>query len=311
MTPSVAAANKGPLAGVRVMEFSHMVMGPSCGLVLADLGADVVKIEPAPAGDNTRRLTGRGARLFPDLQSQQTLALRRPETFREARRWSRRLIAPGTSSSRISDRARWTSSASAMRRCARTTRGSIYCSCKGFLPGPYEHRAALDEVVQMMGGLAYMTGNSRQALARRRIRQRHHGRRFRRAGDSRRVARARRDGARRPRPVRPVREPTWFWSPSTWLTPRSRGAIPRLSAIPNMAKPWPLYDVFDSGRRRTASVRGRRSPIRNGVRSAKHSICPIFSAIPACRRWATWPPRARAFASGRRDGLLERCPSEN
>lgn len=50
-----------PLAGVRVIEFVHMVMGPTCGLVLADLGADVIKVEPVPEGDNTRRLTGSGA----------------------------------------------------------------------------------------------------------------------------------------------------------------------------------------------------------------------------------------------------------
>ena len=55
-----ASPQKLPLAGVRVIEFSHMVMGPTCGMVLADLGADVIKVEPAPAGDNTRRLTGTG-----------------------------------------------------------------------------------------------------------------------------------------------------------------------------------------------------------------------------------------------------------
>ena len=65
MTQSVAAANKGPLAGLRVIEFSHMAMGPTCGLALADLGADVVKVEPTPAGDNTRRLTGAALGFFP------------------------------------------------------------------------------------------------------------------------------------------------------------------------------------------------------------------------------------------------------
>ena len=53
-----------PLKGLRVVEFSHMVMGPTCGLVLADLGADVVKVEPAPDGDKTRRLPGSGAGFF-------------------------------------------------------------------------------------------------------------------------------------------------------------------------------------------------------------------------------------------------------
>src|SRR5437764_12950352 len=62
--PPGAAARPTPLAGIRVIEFSHMVMGPSCGMVLADLGADVIKIEPAPAGDNTRRLTGPATGFF-------------------------------------------------------------------------------------------------------------------------------------------------------------------------------------------------------------------------------------------------------
>jgi len=53
-----------PLAGVRVVEFVHMIMGPSCGLILGDLGAEVIKIEPLPQGDNTRRLTGTGIGFF-------------------------------------------------------------------------------------------------------------------------------------------------------------------------------------------------------------------------------------------------------
>ncbi len=54
-----------PLAGIRVIEFSHMVMGPTCGLVLADLGAEVIKIEPPGKGDRTRYLTASGTGFFP------------------------------------------------------------------------------------------------------------------------------------------------------------------------------------------------------------------------------------------------------
>jgi len=145
-----------PLAGLKVVEFTHMVMGPSIGLILGDLGADVVKVEPE-GGDHTRRLLGSGAGYFPmfnrnkrsiclDLKSDEGKAAARrliddadvmienfrpgaldklglgPETFRE-------------SNPRL-----------------------IYCTAKGFLTGPYGHRTALDEVAQMMGGLAYMTG---------------------------------------------------------------------------------------------------------------------------------------------------------
>ena len=60
-------AHKGarlPLAGLRVVEFTHMVMGPTCGMVLADMGAEVIKVEPID-GDRTRRLLGAGSGFFP------------------------------------------------------------------------------------------------------------------------------------------------------------------------------------------------------------------------------------------------------
>jgi crotonobetainyl-CoA:carnitine CoA-transferase CaiB-like acyl-CoA transferase len=145
-----------PYAGIRVIEFTHMVMGPTCGMVLADLGAEVIKVEPL-AGDNTRRLLGSGAGFFPlfnrnkksialDLQTPQGLEL------------ALRLLAtadivsenfkPGTMQKLGLDYA----------SLSKLNERLIYVSHKGFLPGPYDHRTALDEVVQMMGGLAYMTG---------------------------------------------------------------------------------------------------------------------------------------------------------
>src|SRR3954470_118929 len=53
-----------PLEGIRVVEFSHMVMGPTAGLVLADLGAEVIKVEPEGKGDPTRDLKSTGAGFF-------------------------------------------------------------------------------------------------------------------------------------------------------------------------------------------------------------------------------------------------------
>lgn len=145
-----------PLAGLKVLEFSHAIMGPSAGLVLADLGADVIKVEPAE-GDHTRRLPGFAAGFYGlfnrnkrslavDLKSAQGKAI----VHRLAKTADVVLenFGPGTMDrldcgyaalSGINDRI-------------------IYCALKGFLSGPYEKRTALDEVVQFMSGLAYMTG---------------------------------------------------------------------------------------------------------------------------------------------------------
>lgn len=154
--PSEAPAATLPYAGIRVVEFTHMVMGPTCGMVLADLGAEVIKVEP-PGGDNTRRLLGSGAGFFPLFNRNKksiVLDLQTPEG-REA---ALRLVAtadivsenfrPGTMKKLGLDHA----------SISRLNPRVISVSHKGFLPGPYDHRTALDEVVQMMGGLAYMTG---------------------------------------------------------------------------------------------------------------------------------------------------------
>jgi crotonobetainyl-CoA:carnitine CoA-transferase CaiB-like acyl-CoA transferase len=145
-----------PLQGLRVIEFTHMVMGPTCGMVLADLGAEVIKLEPLE-GDATRRLLGAGAGFFPMFNRNKKsigIDLRQPEGAALARRLclTADVVAenfkPGTM-------AKYRLDAASLRAQAPRL---IYASCKGFLPGPYEHRTALDEVVQMMGGLAYMTG---------------------------------------------------------------------------------------------------------------------------------------------------------
>jgi crotonobetainyl-CoA:carnitine CoA-transferase CaiB-like acyl-CoA transferase len=141
---------------VRVVEFAHMVMGPSCGLVLADLGAEVIKVEPL-AGDNTRRLEAAGAGFFPVFnRNKKSLAvdLARPE----GKEIAQKLLASAdvlTENFRPGALDKLGFSHEALRK---TNPRLIYCSLKGFLKGPYEHRPALDEVTQMMGGLAYMTG---------------------------------------------------------------------------------------------------------------------------------------------------------
>jgi crotonobetainyl-CoA:carnitine CoA-transferase CaiB-like acyl-CoA transferase len=138
-----------PLAGIRVAEFSHMVMGPMCGMVLADLGAEVIKVEP-PGGDNTRRLLGSGAGFFP-LFNRNKKSLVLDLQTEEGREAALRLVA-------TADVLVENFKPETMRKLgldheslrARFPR-LIHVSHKGFLPGPYDHRTALDEVVQMMG----------------------------------------------------------------------------------------------------------------------------------------------------------------
>jgi crotonobetainyl-CoA:carnitine CoA-transferase CaiB-like acyl-CoA transferase len=152
-----------PLAGIRVLEFTQNIMGPSAGLVLADLGCDVIKVEPAPGGDPTRRLSGFAAGFFGYFnRNKRSIAIdvkqrAGPDLVKRLAASADVVIenyAPGT-----------------MERlgCGYDALGAlnprlVYCALKGFLSGPYEHRPALDEVVQFMGGLAHMTGPAGQPL---------------------------------------------------------------------------------------------------------------------------------------------------
>ena len=162
-TPSAAPSPATPLRGLRVVEFVHMVMGPTCGLVLADLGAEVIKVEPTPDGDNTRRLGGSGAGFFAFAnRNKQSLAvdLKSPDGMALVKR----LIATADIVVENFRPGAMDKLGLGYAALSAANPGLIYCSCKGFLPGPYEHRVALDEVVQMMGGLAYMTGDPGRPL---------------------------------------------------------------------------------------------------------------------------------------------------
>jgi crotonobetainyl-CoA:carnitine CoA-transferase CaiB-like acyl-CoA transferase len=163
LPPAAEAPLPAPLAGLRVIEFSHMVMGPSCGMVLADLGADVVKIEPAPGGDNTRRLSGPAVGFFSTFnRNKRSLCIdvKRPSGLALVRR----LIADADVLIENFRPGAMDKLGLGHAAMLELNPRLVYCSCKGFLPGPYEHRTALDEVVQMMGGLAYMTGPPGQPL---------------------------------------------------------------------------------------------------------------------------------------------------
>jgi len=133
-----------------------MVMGPSCGLVLADLGAEVIKVEPLQ-GDNTRRLRAAGAGFFPVFnRNKKSLAV---DLAREqGKEIARRLLDTADVLTENFRPGALDKLGFSYEKLSEANPRLVYCSLKGFLRGPYEHRPALDEVTQMMGGLAYMTG---------------------------------------------------------------------------------------------------------------------------------------------------------
>ena len=145
-----------PLEGVRVVEFAHMVMGPTCGLVLADLGAEVIKVEPLE-GDNTRRLMGAGAGFYPIFnRNKKSLAVDLKN--KEGLDLVLKLISSADVVTENFRPGALDKMGLGYKDLSAKHPKLVYCTLKGFLSGPYEHRPALDEVVQMMGGLAYMTG---------------------------------------------------------------------------------------------------------------------------------------------------------
>jgi len=151
-----------PLAGVRVVEMSHMIMGPSCGMFLAMLGADVIKVEP-PGGDRTRALSGMGAGFFP-LFNRGKRSVRLDTRTAEGRDALGRLLARADVFVENFRDASLDRQGIAPAELRRDFPRLIIASHKGFLHGPYENRTAMDEVVQMMTGLAYMTGPSGRPL---------------------------------------------------------------------------------------------------------------------------------------------------
>ena len=151
-----------PLADLRVVELTHMIMGPSCGMVLADLGAEVIKVEPIK-GDNTRNLPGSGAGFFAVFnRNKKSLAVDMDDA--RGREIVMKLVATADVFSENFKDGNMKKLGFDYARLSTLNERLVYVSHKGFLPGPYDHRTALDEVVQMMGGLAYMTGPEGQPL---------------------------------------------------------------------------------------------------------------------------------------------------
>lgn len=152
-----------PLHGLKLLELSHTIMGPCAGLLLADLGADVIKVEPTPSGDHTRQLPGFAAGFFATFnRNKRSVAInlktdRGREAFYTLVKDADILIenyGPGTME-RLG--CGWETLETLNPRL-------VYLTLKGFLAGPWQHRPALDEVVQFQSGLAYMTGPPGQPL---------------------------------------------------------------------------------------------------------------------------------------------------
>jgi crotonobetainyl-CoA:carnitine CoA-transferase CaiB-like acyl-CoA transferase len=151
-----------PYQGLRMVEFTHMVMGPTCGMLFADLGAEVIKVEP-PKGDNTRKLLGSGAGFYP-LFNRNKKSLTLDLKSKQGREAAHKLIATADIVSHNFRPESMAEQGLDYDTLKALNPKLIYIELRGFLPGPYEHRTALDEVVQMMGGLAYMTGPVGQPL---------------------------------------------------------------------------------------------------------------------------------------------------
>jgi len=153
---SAAPRQKLPLQGVKVLELSHIVAGPSGGIILADMGAEVIKIEHPQVGDTARGMANQGTTFYAFNRNKQFLALdmskpRGKQVFEDLVKRSDVVLdnfAPGALE-RMGLGYEWG---------RKVNKRIIYCSIKGFLPGPYQDRPFLDELAQMAGGLAYLTG---------------------------------------------------------------------------------------------------------------------------------------------------------
>ena len=151
-----------PLSGIKVIEMTHMVMGPAVGSILGDLGADVIKIEPV-TGDKTRKLKKSGSGYFLTYnRNKRSIAL--DVKTSEGREVVLKLLSTADVFIENFRPGAMDKLGFGHKELETINPQLIYCSAKGFLNGPYQHRTALDEVAQMMGGLAYMTGPPGQPL---------------------------------------------------------------------------------------------------------------------------------------------------
>lgn len=156
------AASVAPLAGIRVLELSHIIAGPTAGQILGDLGADVIKIESVDGGDQSRRAPGSNSAVFDFLnRNKRSVALNLKKEGREI------FLKLAETADIVLDNFAYgvvDSLGVGYEVASRKNARLIWLSVKGFLPGPAEARPLLDELAQMMGGLAFMTGPRGQPM---------------------------------------------------------------------------------------------------------------------------------------------------
>ena len=153
-----------PLDGLRVLELGHIIAGPSAGLLLADLGADVVKVERPGEGDQSRGMPAGNSANFHFLNRNKRSIAIDLKGSSDGRELFLRLVK--TSDIVIDNFAYGAVEGLGLGYdvLAETNPGLIYLALKGFLPGPYEARPFLDELAQMAAGLAFMTGPKGQPM---------------------------------------------------------------------------------------------------------------------------------------------------
>ena len=153
---------QGPLAGLKVIELAHIMAGPVCGLMLADMGADVIKVEKHPGGDDTRRflppdIAGEAAAFMMMNRNKRGIAvnLKTPDGQAVARRLLERADVV------IENYRRGTMARLGLsyESLAEVNPGLIYCEISGFgRTGPYADRGGFDLIAQGMSGLMSVTG---------------------------------------------------------------------------------------------------------------------------------------------------------
>ncbi|MBV7331011.1 CoA transferase [Chloroflexi bacterium TSY] len=156
----------GPLHGLKVIEITHIMAGPTCGLMLADMGADVIKIERLPAGDDTRRTIPPTIPPTPDGESAAFMMMNRNKrgiavNFRseDGRQVVRDLIRQSDVLVENFRKGAMEHYGLGYERLKEENPGLIYCSLSGFgRTGPYAERGGFDLIAQGMSGLMSITG---------------------------------------------------------------------------------------------------------------------------------------------------------